>query len=77
MTLPAASRISCPPDEPVATAALVHVQKNEDAVVWPMLKEAVNRLENQPAVYLGLDVRRLVRELKKIIATKTLYFLSI
>jgi hypothetical protein len=58
----------------LAAAALVHVQKNEPRVVFPMLEDAVQRLENQPAVYLGLDIARFRRELQKIIATKTIHF---
>ena len=61
----------------LTAAALVHVQKNELNVVGPMLEDAAHRLENQPAIYYGLDVRRFLRELKKIIITKPLHFPTI
>ena len=61
----------------LTAAALVHTQKDEMKVVGPMLQDAAHRLENQPAIYYGLDVRRFLREVKKMILTKTLYFPTI
>ncbi len=40
----------------LAAAALVHAQKNEIPVIWPMLQDAMRRLEGQPAVYFGWDL---------------------
>jgi uncharacterized protein len=61
----------------LTAAALVHTQKNEMKVVTPMLEDAARRLENQPSIYYGLDVRRFLREVKKMILTKTLHFPTI
>jgi hypothetical protein len=52
-------------------AAFVHVQKNEPHVAGPMLEDALARLQDQPAIYFGVDINRLQRDLKKIIATKS------
>ena len=61
----------------LTAAALVHAQKNEMKVVPAMLQDAAHRLENQPAVYYGLDVRHFLRAVKKMILTKTLHFPTI
>ena len=61
----------------LVAAALVHAQKNERKVVEPLLEDAAHRLENQPSTYYGLDVRRFLRHLKKVITAKTLHFPTI
>jgi uncharacterized protein len=61
----------------LTAAALVHAQRNEPKVVGPMLEDAVSRLQDQPAIYFGLDVRRFLREVKKLIVVKTLHFPTI
>jgi uncharacterized protein len=61
----------------LTAAALVHAQKNEPAVVGPMLEDAARRLENQPAVYYGLDLHRFLQHVKKINLSKTPHFPTI
>jgi len=61
----------------LTAAALVHAQKNEPAVVPPMLDDAARRLENQPATYCGLDVRRFLRDVKKISLLRQAHFPTI
>ncbi len=61
----------------LTAAALVHAQKNELAVVGPMLEDAAQRLQNQPVTYYGLDVRRFLREVKKMSLTKSVHFPTI
>ena len=43
----------------LTAAALVHWQKNEVKVVWPMLEDAMRRMENQPADYFGWNIAAL------------------
>jgi len=51
----------------LTAAALVHWQKNEVKVVWPMLQDAMRRLENQPANYFGWDVAALRKHFSEAI----------
>ena len=61
----------------LAAAAFVHVQKNEPGVVFQMLRDAVARLEHQPADYQGIDLAQLLSALQKIILTKNVHFPTI
>jgi hypothetical protein len=54
----------------LTAAALVHVQKNEMKVVWPMLEDALRRLENQPTHYYGWNIQALKKHFRGIIATR-------
>jgi hypothetical protein len=53
-------------------AALVHAQKNEMAVLWSMMKEALARLKDQPPVYYGWDIAKFREHFARILADKKL-----
>jgi uncharacterized protein len=40
-------------------AALVHTQRNEWSVVWPMVGEGVSRLKNQPSLYHEWNIEKI------------------
>ena len=61
----------------LAAAALVHVQKDQGRVAWAMLEEAARRLQDQPPAYYGLDVQGFSQNLKKVIASRTINFLTV
>ena len=54
------------------SAALVHAQKNEHAVVWRMLQEGVRRLSGCPAFLYGLDTQRLVAQINDALKKRAL-----
>ena len=54
----------------LVAAALVHYQKNEMPVVWPMLERALSRLEGQPDTYYGWDVAKFRNHFQNVLAQK-------
>jgi predicted metal-dependent hydrolase len=58
----------------LAAAALVHVQKDEPVPVWPMLADAMRRLNAQPDTYYGWDVAKFRDHFQKAIAQKKIFF---
>jgi hypothetical protein len=56
----------------LAAAALVHAQKNELAVVWPMLMDALKRLEDAPATYQGWDIQKFRDHFIRVVAQRKL-----
>jgi uncharacterized protein len=49
-------------------AALVHTQRHEWGVVWPMIAESLRRLKNQPAVYHEWNIQK-IRETVEAMAS--------
>jgi hypothetical protein len=61
----------------LASAALVHVQKNEMNVVWRMLEEALRRFENAPDAYYGWDLRRFSAALRAMIFRREIAYFKV
>jgi len=58
----------------LAAAALVHVQKNEPAPVWAMLKDAMRRLNGQPNTDYGWDIAKFRNHFQNGLAQKKVEF---
>lgn len=58
----------------IAAAALVHFQKDELAVAWRMLEDAVKRLENSPTLYRGLAIASYRQALQAMILSREISF---
>jgi hypothetical protein len=56
----------------LAAAALVHVQKGEEAVARTMMRDALRRLDNQPSGYLGWDIKKFRDHFTRVLESKTL-----
>jgi len=61
----------------LTAAALVHWQKNEAKVVWPMLEDAMRRLENQPADYFGWPIAALRKHFLDAVRRREISDLSV
>jgi len=58
----------------LAAAALVHAQKDEESVTWPMLQDALKRLEDQPKEYYGWDIGKFRDHFARVLKAKKLDF---
>lgn len=56
----------------LAAAALVHVQKAEEAVAHTMMVDALRRLQGQPAAYHGWDIEKFRNHFLLVLESKTL-----
>ena len=56
----------------LAAAALVHAQKNENGVIWTMMKDALRRLEGQPTEYYGWNIEKFRTHFARVLAEEKL-----
>ena len=50
-------------------AALVHMQKDEDAVAVSILSRAVEKFRNSSGLYLGIEIAKLEETIRSMIAS--------
>jgi len=58
----------------LCAAALVHAQKDELTVTWPMMADALRRLQGQPTVYYGWEIEKFRDHFTRVLAEKKLDF---
>jgi len=56
----------------LSAAALVHAQKNEQDVVWPMLSQALKLMDQLPSVHWGFSFENLKNWIKNTLNSQTI-----